>query len=576
MGVQPRSGVTAGVTRWCVVPPPDAESVRHLADSLNLPTTLAAMLVQRGYASSHDAKAFLRPSLDGLSDPFLFRDMRAAVTLVAEAVRAGRTIFVHGDYDVDGQCAAALLTRFLRLAGAHVVPFVPHRMRDGYDFGPAGLQAALDCAAGLIVTCDCGITAEETVARAKQAGVAVIVTDHHLPGSLPPADAVVNPRRADCESTSKDLCGAGVAFKLAQALSGELGLAENVPLHFLDLVALATVADIVPLVGENRTLTRFGLKMIEQSRWPGVRALLQVTGLAGKTVRAGHVGFVLGPRLNAVGRIGDAMDGLRLLLTDNEAEAHDLARELDTANAKRQEIDERALGEAVEEIERSVDLDDAFGLVLANDDWHAGVIGIVASRVVERYNRPTILVALEGEEGRGSGRSIPPFDLHAALSRCSEHLERWGGHRAAAGVTLKRSKLDSFRDAFNAVARDALSPDDLVPTQRIDIVGTVRAFDDDLERLMRHLEPCGSGNPAPVLGVERALAVTPTIVGTNHLKFTIDDGTGRLPAIGFGWGDRVDRSWLGSRVDVALRLDRHEWGGSSTLQARVVDIKPTD
>jgi len=568
--------MTSVSTRWRVVPQPDAASVRLLADSLNLPQTLAALLVQRGYGAPPDAKAFLRPSLDELSDPFLLRDMREAVDLIAETVRAGRTIFVHGDYDVDGQCAAALLTRFLRLAGAKVVPFVPHRMRDGYDFGPSGLKAALEGGASLILTCDCGSTAVDAVARAKQAGLTVIVTDHHLTGSLPPAGAVVNPRRLDCESPSKELCGAGVAFKLAQALCGHLGLAETVPFHFLDLVALATVADIVPLVGENRTLTRFGLKMIEHSRWPGVRALLQVTGLDGKPVRSGHVGFVLGPRLNAVGRIGDAMDGLRLLLTDDDAEAHDLARDLDTANAKRQDIDERTLGEVVDEIERNVDLHDSFGLVLANDGWHAGVIGIVASRVVERYNRPTILVALDGDEGRGSGRSIPAFDLHAALGRCAEHLERWGGHKAAAGVTLKRSNVERFRAAFDAAAREDLSADDLVPVQRIDIVGTVGAFDDGLERLMRHLEPCGAGNPAPILGVERALARTPAIVGANHLKFTIDDGTGRLPAIGFGWGDRVDKSWLDKRVDVALRLDRHEWRGSSSLQARVINIKPTD
>jgi single-stranded-DNA-specific exonuclease len=534
------------------------------------------VLVQRGFGSPDQAKLFLRPSLDELSDPFLLKDMDVAVKLIAEAACAGQTVFVHGDYDVDGQSAAALLTRFLRLAKVNVVPFVPHRMRDGYDFGPAGLAAALDCGASLVITCDCGVTAIETVARAKEAGLQVVITDHHLPGELPPADAVIDPRRPDCESPSKELCGAGVAFKLTQALCGELGLADNVPLHLLDLVAMATVADIVPLVGENRVLVRFGLKMIEQTRWPGLRALVQVTGLAGKPIRAGHVGYVLGPRLNAAGRLGDAKDGLRLLLTDDDAEAHDLARDLDTANARRQEVDERILDEAVDMIEHTVDLDATYGLVLSKDGWHAGVIGIVASRVVERYHRPTIMVALDGDEGKGSGRSIPGFNLHDALKRCAGHLERWGGHKAAAGVTIKSANLDPFKTAFNQVARAELTAEDLVPTQRIDIVGTVDSFDGDLERLMRHLEPCGAGNPGPVLGVERALAKTPAIVGHNHLKFTLDDGTGQLPAIGFGWGDRVDKRWLRKPVDVALRLDRHEWRGRSTLQAQVVDIKPTD
>jgi single-stranded-DNA-specific exonuclease len=533
-------------------------------------------LIQRGYGSPEEAKLFLRPSLADLTDPFLLRDMGQAVRLIADAVRSGQTILVHGDYDVDGQSAAALLTRFLRLAGGKVVPFVPHRMRDGYDFGPAGLAAALECGASLVLTCDCGVTATETIARAKGAGLTVVVTDHHLPGELPPADAIVDPRRPDCESPNDELCGAGVAFKLVQALCGELGLADNVPYHFLDLVAMATVADIVPLVGENRTLVRFGLRMIEQSRWAGLRALVQVTGLAGKPIRAGQVGYVLGPRLNAAGRIGNAMDGLRLLLTDDEAEAHDLARELDTANARRQEVDERILDEAVELIEQSVDLESTYGLVLGQDGWHAGVIGIVASRVVERYHRPTILVALEDDEGKGSGRSIPCFNLHDALKRCAEHLERWGGHKAAAGVTLKRRNLARFQGAFNEVVRAELTPDDLVPSQRIDIVGTVGSFDGDLERLMRHLEPCGAGNPGAVLGVERAFARAPGIVGHNHLKFTLDDGTGKLPAIGFGWGDRIEKSWLARPVDVAIRLDRHEWRGRSTLQARVVHIKPTD
>ena len=500
--------MSQGRSRWEIRPPPDNEKVRHLADTLSLPPTLAAMLVQRGFGAVEDAKVFLRPSLDELSDPLQFSDMDRATGLIATAVKRGETILVHGDYDVDGQCAAALLTRFLRLAGAEVVPFVPHRVRDGYDFGPAGLAAAKDHGAKLVLTCDCGVTAVETVQRAKDLGLTVVITDHHIPGELPPADAVINPNRPDCRSVSKELCGAGVAFKLTQALSGELGLAENTPLHFLDLVAMATVADIVPLVGENRSLVRFGLKMLEQSRWAGVRALLQATRLAGRPVRAGHVGFVLGPRLNAAGRIGDAMDGLRLLLSDNEAEAHDIARELETANARRQAMDERILNEAVEEIEESVDLGRDYGLVLCREDWHPGVIGIVASRVVERYNRPTILVAIDGDEGKGSGRSISGFDLHNALSRCTDHLERWGGHKAAAGVTVKRSKLADFRRAFNDVARQDLSADDLVPTQRIDIVGTVASFDAELERLMRHLEPCGAGNPAPVLGVEGAFAKT--------------------------------------------------------------------
>lgn len=562
--------------RWSVVPAADSETVGALASTLKLPTTLAALLVQRGYSSPDSAKQFLRPSLDRLSDPFALQDMDKAVALIAAAVRAHQTILVHGDYDVDGQCASALLTRVIRMAGGNVVPFVPHRLRDGYDFGPAGLQKALDHSAALIVTCDCGTSAKETIAQAKQAGVKVVVTDHHLPRELPPADAVVNPRRADCESGMGTLCGTGVVFKLVQALCSELQLSQNVPLHFLDLVALATVADIVPLVGENRTLVRYGLKMMEASKWTGVRALLEVIGLTGKPIRAGTVGYVIAPRLNAAGRIGSAMDGLELLLSDDWGAAHARARELDTLNARRQEIDERILEQAVEDIESHVDLDVSYGLVLAREDWHPGVIGIVASRVVERYTRPAVLVALDGPQGRGSGRSIPRFDLHAALAKCSHLLDKWGGHKQAAGLTVSRERLDEFRSTFNEVARSELTVDDLIPTQRVDIVASVGTLDATLERLMRHLEPCGLGNPGPVLGIQSVQARRPATVGTNHLKFTIDDGTGTIPAIGFGWADRVEEEWWRQPVDVALRLDRNDWKGMGTLQARIVQIKSSN
>jgi len=563
-------------SRWAVVPAADRHEVDSLATQLHLPPTLVALLIQRGYANPEAAKRFLRPSLEAISDPFRLTDMDRAVEVVAGAVRAGRTILVHGDYDVDGQCAAALLTRVLRLAGARVVPFVPHRLRDGYDFGPAGLAKALECGASLVITCDCGVTAHETVARAKAAGLEIVITDHHVPRELPPADAVVNPRREDCASSCQDLCGAGVAFKLAQALCHELGLGDTAPLHFLDLVALATVADIVPLTDENRALTRHGLRLMQLTRWPGLRALLEVTGLLGKPVRAGQVGFVLAPRLNAAGRIGDAMTGLRLLLTDDESEARQLADQLETLNARRQAIDERILTEALEIVEREVDLNTNYGLVLAQSGWHPGVIGIVASRIVERHSRPTVLVALEGETGRGSGRSIPGFDLHHALARCAGHLERWGGHRFAAGLTVRSERVTDFAAAFNDVARSELTEEDLIPTQRVDLVGQLGSFDDELERLLRHLEPCGPGNPTPVLGVIEAEARNPQTVGANHVRFTLADGTGTLAAIAFDWADRLPDGWWHAPVDVAFKLDRNEWGGRSTLQARVAQIKHAD
>ncbi len=563
-------------SRWNIKAPVDAEAVSALAAALRVPRPLATLLIQRGYDTVDEAKAFLRPSLGRLSDPMDFRDMDRAVAILSDAIDRDETIFVHGDYDVDGQCAAALLTRVIRLAGGRVVPFVPHRIRDGYDFGPAGLKAARECGASVVLTCDCGTTAVGPITDAKAAGLKVIVTDHHLTAVLPPADAVINPNRFDCPSTSKELCGAGVAFKLAQALVAQRGMPDNVPLHFLDFVALATIADIVPLVSENRILVRYGLKSLAASRHAGIRALVDVVGLRGKRLRAGQVGFVIAPRLNAAGRIGDAMDGLLLLLTDDDDEAVERARALDTINARRQQIDVQILDEALDEIDHTVDLEEVYGLVLARDAWHPGVIGIVASRIVERFGRPTILVALEGETGRGSGRSIPKFDLHAALVGCQEHLERWGGHRQAAGLTIHRDCLDGFRSAFNAAVRSELSAEDLVPQQKIDVVVALEELDMDFERILRHLEPCGAGNPQPVLGVRNASARYPKTVGTNHLRFNLEDASGRLPAIAFGMADQVEEGWDAGPIDVAMRLELNEWQGRSTLQARVAQIKPAE
>jgi single-stranded-DNA-specific exonuclease len=560
--------------RWVLTASADPAATRALAGALSIPEPLAALLVQRGLGSAELAKAFLRPDLERLSDPHCWADMPAALELLARAVRERRPILVHGDYDVDGQCAAAMLTRILRSAGATVHAFVPHRIRDGYDFGPAGLAEAQRLGAGLIVTCDCGITAVEAVKAARAAGIDVIVTDHHLPGDvLPPANAVLDPQRPDCRSEDKSLCGTGVAFKLAQALVQVLGLSPNLPLHFLDYVALATIADVVPLVGENRTLVRHGLKMLADSRWVGLRALVEAAGLTGRRLRAAHVGFILGPRLKAAGRIGDANDGLRLLLTENPQEAAALARELETINARRQQMDQQILDEAVELVDKTLHPSDA-AIVLGADTWHPGVIGIVASRLVERYGRPTFLVGWDGDTGRGSGRSIAGFDLHGALLRVGVHLEKYGGHTMAAGFTVKRDRFDGFRAAFLALAGELLTPDDLAPCQRVDLELPLASVSEDLERLMRHLEPCGAGNPAPVFGVRNARAVGPRRVGANHLRFTLDDGSGVLPAIGFRWADVVPQDWLGQPLDVAFRLERDEWRGRVTLQARVACLAP--
>ena len=560
--------------RWSLQAPPDPAVVDVLARDLELPPALAGLLVQRGHGDPSAARTFLRPGVDALADPASLRELPAAADAITHAVRAGRRILVHGDYDVDGQCATAVLVRALRYAGADVVPFLPHRLRDGYDFGPAGVAAAREAGASLVVTVDCGIRAVEAVADARAAGIDVVVTDHHLPGAeVPAALAVVDPNHPADRSGLGQLCGAGVAFKLVQALVPRLGLPAALPFHLLDYVALATVADLVPLVGENRVLVRHGLKVLGGTRWPGLRALLDAGGLRGQAIRAGHAGFALGPRLNAAGRLGDAADGLRLLLTDDPAEAAALATALERLNGERQELDRRILDEVLLRIEREVDPERDAGIVLGSADWHPGVVGIVASRVVERYGRPTFLVAFDGDVGKGSGRSVSRVDLHSALAECGDLLERYGGHRMAAGLTIRRRHFDAFRERFADAVRSRVPASDLGPEQRVDLVIGLDDATDDLERLCRHLEPCGMGNPGPVFGVRGAAFAEPRRVGSNHLRGVLAAGGRRLEAIGFQWADRVP--WLGREpVDAAFKLERNEWNGRSTLQARLVALTP--
>jgi len=561
--------------RWVVAPPPDAEVVAALASATNLPRPLAALLVQRGFTTVDAARNFLRPSLDQLTDPLRLKDMELAVNAIIAAVRENQVIAVNGDYDVDGQCSTAILVRTLRVAGAKVAPFIPHRLRDGYDFGPSGLAAAEAAGARLIITCDSGINAHETVRLAEARGIRVVITDHHVPGEeLPPATAVVNPQRKDDTSGLGMLCGAGIAWMMVRAISPRLGLPEHFPLHLLDLVALATVADVVPLVDQNRIIVRHGLRLMADTRWAGLRALLHATKLLGKELKAGQMGFIVGPRLNAAGRVGEPMEGLRLLLTDNPQEAAAIAARLEVLNTERQALDQQMLEEALAQVDELGGMQ-ASGLVLAGDAWHPGVVGIVASRVVERFGRPTFLVAFDGETGRASGRSISRFDLHAALVQCGDLLERFGGHQMAAGLTIRRDRLEAFRERFNALVADKLTPEELGPEQRVDIELPLCEASDELERLGRHLEPTGAGNPGPVFGVRGVRFGQRRRVGNGHLKGILEEGTSRLACIGFSWFDRVP--WLGdAAVDVAFRLESDDWNGSPSLQAKLVSVAPSE
>ncbi len=560
-------------SRWVVPEPPDPDAVAALCGSLKLSEQVARLLLIRRHADDESARRFLRPRLEQLRDASLMKGANVAVERLARAALGGETVLVHGDYDVDGICSTTILTRTLRQFGATVVPFIPNRIDDGYDLGPAGVKAAIAANANVVVTCDCGTTALAPVAELCAAGIDVIITDHHLPGSeLPACLAIINPNQDAGADPDKDLPAVGVVFKLALAIAKRLGQNDAFIWRMLDLVALATIADVAPLTGENRILVRYGLRMLTNTENVGLRAMIRAAGLDTKQITAGRVGFILAPRLNAAGRIGDALIGVELLLTDDKHRANAIARQLEELNEKRQELDRAALEEAREMVAQ-LDLDTTLGIVLAKDGWHPGVIGIVASRIVEEFGRPTILIALEGETGKGSGRSISRFHLRDALEKCEDILLRYGGHKMAAGVTIDRHRVADFARRFNEVAASQLTPDDLVPDIHIDLEVAIECANDDLEKMLRHFEPFGVGNPTPVL-VARAvrLAAAPKVVGKDGLKLRLDTGSGVLEAIGWGMADRSAEFDTANPVDIAFRLERDEYRGESRLQARIADI----
>ena len=554
---------------------PDPAVVERLCQELHLPVAMCRLLASRGFAVTDDAKTYLRPRLEQLSDPTLLMDLDCAVERLTRAVRGGETILVHGDYDVDGICSTTLMVRTLSALGGKPLAFIPRRLEDGYDLSSAGVAAARSAGATVVLTCDCGTSAHAPIAELQANGIDVIVTDHHLPGGeLPPAIAVLNPKRAGCPSPDKDLAAVGVAFKLALALTRALGGSENAVYRMLDLVALATVADVAPLRGENRVLVRYGLRLLNNEPRLGVRALAQAAGLERKPLTAGRIGYILAPRLNAAGRLGHALRGVELLMATTEHEANTIARELEELNAKRQDLD-RATLERARYLVEALDLSNTYGIVLAERGWHPGVIGIVASRIVEEFGRPTMLIALDGDEGKGSGRSISAFDLHAGLSECKDLFLRFGGHRSAAGVTIATSRVAEFAERFNAVAAGRLTEDDLVPELRVDLEVTLDQVGDELETLLRHLEPCGIGNPSPVL-VARDVILTapPRVVGKDGLRLALRGSNRDLIALGWGMAPRARELDVARSVDIAFRLERDEWNGVSRLQARLTDFKP--
>lgn len=566
--------MTVPQTRWDHLPwEPAAEP---LAQALDCHPLVAQILWRRGLRTEEEAAAFLSPKLSHLPDPASLAGIDRAVDRIVRALVEGEAITAFGDYDVDGVTSAALLVSFLRACGAtRVDATLPHRLRDGYGLGSEAVEALAARGTQLLITLDCGVTAVAEIDEAVERGMDVVVVDHHqTPPELPRAAAILNPWQPGCTYPTKHLAAVGVTFLLCVALRRALrerGWFATRPepdlRDFLDLVALGTVADVVPLLGVNRLLVHAGLERLSAARRVGVRALKRVAGLAADAeVSAGQVGFRLGPRLNAAGRLDDASRALRLLLTDDPGEAEELARELDDANAKRQAIEREILAQALDAARAR---GDAMGLVVAGEGWHPGVVGIVASRLAERLRRPAVVIGVDPETGvgKGSGRSVAPFDLHEGLTRCASHLSAFGGHKQAAGLTIDAQAIEAFAADFERVARERLQGEDLAPVCSIDGVVRLEELSEGLHAQLDRLAPFGHGNPKPVLAVEgvavRGRVVGATDRGEGHLKLSLSESP-LLDAIGFGMGGRL--GGLGSTADLAFTLGINEFRGVRRLQ----------
>ncbi len=562
--------------KWVVQPEPDPVISRRLSDDLNVPKVASRILVSRGITDSLRAERFLKPSISDLFDPFMLSNMHKAVARVIKALKQNEKIMIYGDYDVDGITSTAVMFLVLNRLGANVTYYLPNRLVEGYGISEDGLVEAKRRNIDLLITVDCGITAVNEFDSARKMGIDCIITDHHEPADrIPDAHAIVNAKLDGESSPGFELSAVGVAYKFAQALYRELGQDETELEEHLDLVALGTAADIVPMVGENRILTKFGLDQIARTTKPGLKALIFIAGLMGQKIGTGQVVFILAPRINAIGRLGDAEQAIKLLTTKDENKATTIARILNAENQRRKSIDEQTLSEAIEQLETKVDLAKERAIVLSSRGWHQGVIGIVASRLVERYHRPTVMIAIDGDEGKGSARSIPGFHLYDALKECEGDLIRYGGHKYAAGLSIAPEKIDSFRKNLNRVSAKMLSDEDLIPKLSIDSEIEIETIDQDLVNVLERFAPFGPQNMRPVfVSANNEIVGAPHIVGKKHLKFKVRKSERILDCIGFNQGDFLKSlNYRPLLIDMVFVIENNYWNGQNKIQLRTRDIK---
>lgn len=551
----------------------DSRIQEHLVKELKISALLARLLVNRGIKQPRDALKFLKPGISDLLDPLDLPDMEKAVKRVRKALKDKQPILICGDYDVDGITGCVLLHKVLGRMGGLADIHLPHRIKDGYGISRDAVKIAVKKKA-LAISVDCGISDFEEVDELRKSGIDTIIIDHHTPhnGRLPAAFAIINPKLETSSYGFKDLAGVGVVLKVAQALTADTLEAD------LDIVALGTVADVVPLLGENRIIVKEGLARLNATRHNGLKALIDVSGIKGKEISVGYISYILGPRINAGGRMGDAGAPLKLLLSDDYDEAKLLANSLNTHNRNRQNIEEKIMNEAVSRIESGeMDFKNHYVIVLGGDSWHRGVLGIIASKIADRYYRPVIIISFEDGVGKGSCRSIRSFHILEALSRCRKHLQDFGGHKCAAGITVLERDLDNFRESVNAAARDMLKPSDLIPSIEIDAEVRLADLNHGLLDSINELSPFGCDNPEPLFSTRNlSLKGLPQVMGRGTLKMWVTDGNTTYQAVGFAMASLKDYISSLSSFDAAFKVSADTWEGRNDLQLEIEDIRPSE
>lgn len=564
--------------RWLLQQVNDSESVKRIMQDLNQEEKIAAMLVLRGVTNFDEAKKFFRPSLDDLHNPFLMKGMHAAVERLSKAIQQNENILVYGDYDVDGTTAVSLMYSFLTSFYSNVAYYIPDRYAEGYGISFKGIDFASDNNFSLIISLDCGIRSVDKINYANEKNIDFIICDHHLPcDEIPNAVAVLDPQQKDCNYPYKELTGCGVGYKLIQAYC----LKNNIPVEntyqYLDLLAISCAADIVPITGENRVLTFYGLQQVNEKPRPGIKALLELS-IVKKSITVSDLVFIIGPRINAAGRIQSGMNAVELLTSHDIEKARETALLINKNNLERKELDIQITSEALQIIEENSVLQQRKTTVLYSEQWHKGVIGIVASRLTEKYYRPTILLTESNGKATGSARSVKDFDVHAAIEACSDLLEQFGGHKYAAGLTMPIENIEKFIKRFEEVVSSSIHDDMLIPAIDIDAYINLSEITPKFYRIVKQFAPFGPGNLSPMLATKNVVAKTGfvRIVGTNHLKATVfnqDNPSVTFDMIAFNLADWFDYINSGKPFDICYHVEENEWNGNVALQLNVKDIK---